>query len=98
MVAYKKINVGFGLPGLSLQSEDGQPLVFIAEHAKIDEGRTTLSPGMPFYDGEYKFFYFGVSKPASDVFLYCLGGKWSKVIFTLLLSLLISCRLWGKKT
>ena len=42
------------------------------------------------------FFYFGVSKTSSDVFLYCLGGK-SKVIFIILILIVSFSQALGKK-
>ena len=73
LLVHKKLDVGFGLPGLVLLNAQGQAVVSIAEHARFSN--LSLAPGMPFQEGSNYFFYFGIGKPALEVFLYCLGGK-----------------------
>ena len=74
----KRTNIGFGLPGLELQSENGDP-VTIAEHATLgsESNAFRMTPGMPLLDGsDHNIIYCGLGKPktGNDFFLYCLGG------------------------
>jgi hypothetical protein len=79
LLKLKKNNIGFGIPGLELRSEDGD-LVTIAEHATLGPESMSfrMAPGMPLLDGsDHIIIYCALGKPktGNDLFLYCLGGQ-----------------------